>query len=145
MGKLEIPGGGGKGWSEEDWSKKRDQRDGCLSRERRQGEEGVRTVPALTCLLVILGILDRLGVGDALEPAVLSLHQEHCGTRGGISRAWKPQTQDKEFSQTPQTQDLEFPWTPQTWNSGFSHTPQTEDPGFPWTSQTLGLRFPHTP
>lgn len=46
-----------------------------------------RWMKALTCLLVVLGVLHRLRVGNALKPAVLALDQERWeGGRRGRTR-----------------------------------------------------------
>lgn len=42
-----------------------------------------RWMKALTCLLVVLGVLHWFRVGNALKPAVLALDQESWGGEGG--------------------------------------------------------------
>lgn len=128
MGRLRILGAGGRGWST-----KRDPSAGCLSREGKEaGERWARAGPArgmrLTCLLVVLGVLGWLGIGDALEPAELSLHQERCGAWEGIGGGRDTPNQGSGFPQSPQTAIWDSHTHPKL---RFPQTPQTRDLGFP--------------
>lgn len=58
-------------------------RESKAGRRRRREAKAPPVTGALTCLLVVLGILHRLRVGDAFKPAVLALDQERCWEHTG--------------------------------------------------------------
>lgn len=71
-------------------------RENKAGRRRRREAKAPPVTGALTCLLVVLGILHRLRVGDAFKPAVLALDQERCWEHtGGHRHQWSGQHSSK--------------------------------------------------
>lgn len=127
-GKAENSGGRRKGLEHKEGSECWVFVQGRERGRREVGEGWPSPGMRLTCLLVVLGVLGWLGIGDALEPAELSLHQERCGAWEGIGGGRDTPNQGSGFPQSPQTAIWDSHTHPKL---RFPQTPQTRDLGFP--------------